>query len=826
MKKNLICLVFSVLSFASFAAEQFIVKDGKSNAQIVIAAENRPRSATLAALELRKWIEKISGARLPIVTSPDASVPVKIYVGKSSETDKLGVKSDDLKYGAFRVVSGPDWLVLLGDDKDFVPSKLTTLKRSDSAPLEEWKRITAGKTDGAWSFHRVASFKGYWNPGNFDKIFDDYYGKGSSELWRTGGNSINGFWDSDSAGSVSAVSEFLYSLGVRFYMPDDEMGTVVPKLSSVPLQSFNKTLIPDFPCRLWLWYGYCSFPLQEVLWARRLGINDGVGYYAGAHGLVFVHSAPEMKKAHPEYYAIDMDGKRKFEHRGGEHGVPCFSSPGFIQETANYCRFRFDVLGDKMVSIMPVDGLIQCQCDGCKGKTFSEMVWGFVNQVATELYKTHPDKLVNCGAYGQYRQAPDSIEKYSPNVMATIYNYQRAGFMDPDIWKEYQYQFEKWRSRLAPQRICRGENNLYNAGASGLKRQLISYPIIFPRAVARDLKYLKGISFGDGAESPQLSGMWKSPGVDHLALYVQASFLMDADQDIEKVLDEYYALFYGPAANDMKIAFTYAEDNMASKDKSMGGGRAAFQNVSLDKKLRIRELLENARKSAGDGIYGQRVARIISELKSKDDIIREEEKLALNSKRFSTPLVTSGMGPILETSKQYKLLDLEKKDVPVELSTTFKVGWDKKDLLFEIVCKEPDMNNLTVADQVNKGDYLAIALETPLYPSYYIIYIGPDGKLLEGNPVFETWASLAEVKVEKGPDSWRVKLRIPTVDSTEIAADPNHRVLGEKPTINNLWYFNVARQRVRNGKTETQVFSITNRSVWNSMESFAKLEIR
>jgi hypothetical protein len=307
MKKLIICLTLSLLSLANFAAEQFIVKDGKPNAQIVIAAENRPRMATLAALELQKWIQKSSGARLPIVTTPDAKIPVKIYVGKSPDTVKLGVSDEGLDYGAFRIVSGADlpakagWLALVGNDSDFVPTKLTSLKRGDPGPGAEWKRLTAGKTDGAWRFSGNASgYKAWWKK-DFDKILDNYYGEGSAALWKTGGNTIDGFWAVDTAGSVSAVTEFLHGLGVRFYMPNDEIGTVIPKLSSIPLTEINKTLIPDFPCRAWLWYNYGTFPLEEVLWARRLGINEGAGYYNGVHGLIAVHAAPEMKKAHPEY---------------------------------------------------------------------------------------------------------------------------------------------------------------------------------------------------------------------------------------------------------------------------------------------------------------------------------------------------------------------------------------------------------------------------------------------------------------------------------------------------------------------------------------------
>lgn len=116
MKHTLLLIaLIAFLTVSLSGAELVLVQNGTPRVQIVIAAEKRPRMATLAALELQHHIQKISGARLPIVTSPDASVQVRIYVGKSPATEKLGVTDQDLKYGAYRIVSGPDWLVLLGE---------------------------------------------------------------------------------------------------------------------------------------------------------------------------------------------------------------------------------------------------------------------------------------------------------------------------------------------------------------------------------------------------------------------------------------------------------------------------------------------------------------------------------------------------------------------------------------------------------------------------------------------------------------------------------------------------------------------------------------
>ncbi len=92
-------------------------------------------------MKLQTYVEKISGAKLPIVTAPNPQVSVQIYVGQSPHTDKLNITAEGLKYGAYRIVSGDNWLALIGDDTDFTP-------------IEPWPRsnndIVSGKMQAAW----------------------------------------------------------------------------------------------------------------------------------------------------------------------------------------------------------------------------------------------------------------------------------------------------------------------------------------------------------------------------------------------------------------------------------------------------------------------------------------------------------------------------------------------------------------------------------------------------------------------------------------------------------------------------------------------------
>ena len=100
------------------AADAVLVEDGQPRAEIIIA-ENPTRMQRVAAQEFRANIEKISGARLPIVTQPTGKA-VKVFIGASPLNP---VKVEGLKEGAYRMQSGGDWLALVGDDSDFVPTE-------------------------------------------------------------------------------------------------------------------------------------------------------------------------------------------------------------------------------------------------------------------------------------------------------------------------------------------------------------------------------------------------------------------------------------------------------------------------------------------------------------------------------------------------------------------------------------------------------------------------------------------------------------------------------------------------------------------------------
>lgn len=810
MKPTLAALTALLLAplGALHGADLFLTVTSQPRAEIVLA-EKPPRMASLAALELRHFVEKMSGARLPIVTKPTADQRLKIHIGRSAETERLGITSEGLHDGAYRIATGADWLVLIGEDRDFSPERMPwPLKRNDAPRAEaEWGKFIAGKSDAPWGFPFASGFKACWNPADFAQQMTARYGEDFPKLW----GSKRGFWNHDQGGSLNAVHDLLRQLGARFFMPG-ELGEVLPKKATLAVATQNATVRPDFGLRDWNWYNFSGFDFEDIIWARRLGMNschERLGPLHGPHGLVKVLSEPAMKEKHPEYYAL-IGGKRDTGHREG--GTPCFTSAGLEAETVRYLRFLFDTYDLPSADIWPVDGLRVCQCESCAGKSASELVWSFADRVARQILQSHPAKRVTCGAYTSYQEPPRSLAKLSPNLAVWISNGARPLMTDAEHWAEYTGLVERWRSRLAPGNLLRLENNRYHIWGD-----IISHPVLHPRGVARDLKMLKGLSLGDTGEQSQVNTAWRAPALEHITLYVQSRFLWNAEQDVETVLKDYCQQFYGPAAQAMYEAITFAEENLAFKDQSRSRGRANPANVTLAVALKLRDLLDAARKTAGDTVHGQRIAASIASLQPRDELIGQRRK------RDEDLAAARAKAPVATVGKDYRLKDNLANNQPAAVPTTFRVSWEAGALVFDIVCHEPEMKKLNLAPDVHNGDCIAISIETPLH-SYYHLEINPDGKVFEGNPSGD-WKSLAEVKAERGADSWRVRVRLPVVGELEAQSDPKHRIAGLKPAATAPWWFNVGRQRALDlKKPQLQAFSPT-KGGWHAPGKFGKLVV-
>ena len=856
------------------AAETLLVENSEPRAEIVIA-EKPPRSTRLAARELQTYMEKISGAKLSIVTEPSGRAPVSIFVGRSTHTDKLGVTTEDLEHGAYRIVSGDNWLVFIGDDTDFTP-------------IEPWPRgyqdIRSGKMQQAWNEITGAHW-GYTH----SQLHKHYFGPnslfGTPDEQKVDKDGNVNVWTYDERGSFNAVCGFLRDLGVRWYTPG-EVGEIVPRMDSIPLPQhiatrsvregerssteslahasgyvFDKTVRPDFPMRI-LNFRAGLYGRDANMWGFRLGVRQPFGRQA-AHGLSRMTHNEYCLANHPEWFALY--GGKRHNQLGQRLNQLCYSNEELFRETVRFAQVQFDHYDMDVVSIMPPDGYTAiCQCELCEGKdspelgyrgTASNYVWDFVNRVAKEVGKTHPGKKISNCAYGIYTEPPSNIDKLEPNVQVIIVGGRRPTSADRDELRRLR---EAWTKKTDnPIEIF--ENYPFTGRGFYL-------PAYIPRVMGESINQTKKMSRGEDIWITMDFGE-NAIGYNHFLLYFTARMYWGGkEQNAVAMFDEYCQLFYGPAADEMRTFFAYCEDSWREMETDGEKANHALELFAAAKKkvesdTPRRTGLPTRQASTGQNIetsletrptiYAQRVALIDNYLNGL-----RNKSVQLAQKRGPVPrLRLVGSEPLASITIDGKLDDEPWQKCPVastgrmrELQTgrqpiygtSFKTMWIGNGLYFAIRCEErvgqasslsrqagslPHLNIATTknGDQaIWYGDAVEILLDTESH-SYYQIVVNPAGALVDldrgadRNNWFR-WSSQAEVATQVADDHWTIEIHIPI---TQDENDPLHQVIGRKPTRSLPWHINLCRQRIRETGSEYSAFSPTGAAGFHKPMKFA-----
>jgi len=566
---------------------RYIVKNGAGYADIIVAS-NAPNIVKLAADYFQIYIYNMTGVRLPISNSVNQSKDYHIYIGRSSYTDNLGINSQGCENDGFKMVSGANYLALIGDDAPFVLSGPTN--------YPEWDSLTGKK----WA-----------------NDFIDYYGRqcnGQKDICMT-----------DGRGSLNAVFEFLYNQGIRWYAPG-EIGTIIPEKSSIGFGDMNVLINPDVPMRSMNHYYFELAHIQPYLypdyenvlqWRLSLRDNHFFEFMSGggggpAHGILAVISRNEQKTQHPEYYAI-LDGVRM----NGDNPVPDLCSQGLLQENVEYVKAMFDLYNGSIVNVMPTDGFrgpseSSAEClameDDSRGfeSALSEYTWEYVNNVAWEVYndpKYSGKKIINA-AYPPYLFPPRNLSKpVAPNLVVMITRW-RSDFASEQERQKYLDLKNQWLDILPSKEIYTYDYYLHNRPDTFTQ----GIPSYFPHIIVEDLDDLKSNSKGEFMEVysnwPLDNREWDTFAATSFNVYVTARAYWDTNLDVDALLEEYYTLYYGPASSQMKAFVEYSEDNYIR----------ALEDPTVLRTMR--SMLASAKSVAGDTIYGQRIDLLIGLMNS------------------------------------------------------------------------------------------------------------------------------------------------------------------------------------------------------------------
>jgi hypothetical protein len=780
------------------AAQPLLVENGQPRAEIIIA-EKPTRMARVAAHEFRQQIEKVSGAKLPIVTQP-TGMAVKVFIGASAHSP---VKADGLKNGAYRIATGADWMAMIGDDADFEPMGPFARNNGDIPRAQaEWEKI-------------VGAPYGLPNPGLYKhrtKITLD-------------GETLE-VWGLDERGSFNAVSGFLQKLGARWYLPG-ELGEVLPAMKTIELPKLDETVKPDIALRQFN-FRFATCGPDSALWVMRLGIRNDERLQI-AHGMANMTNRQAVFDAHPDWFAI-YGGKPDFKPSDTKCQL-CYSNDELFRETVHYARALLDTFHLESVSIMPPDGYTSiCQCEKCNGKDspernerglLSDYVWDFVNRVAKEVGKTHPNaKVLNC-AYGVYTLPPLKIDKLEPNVLVGI-----VGGRRPMNKAGNKAEGEAAPEALRAAWAKKTDNPIINFENYPFTDRGWYLPAFAAQSMGDTVIATKGMSQGEDIWLTVRNDFDKvGTGFNHFLVYFTARAYWPGSEPAA-ALREYCRLFYGPAEQEMHTFFTHCEANWKVMDEDKA---KADEGLTLFDKAKT--------KTDATSIFGKRLALI-------DDFLKglRMKSQQLGQKRGPVPsvrLVGDAKDIVIDgklddeywqncpASATGKFRELQTGRTPT-FGTSFKAGWQGSNLVFAIRCDErrgekPNITTTRDDDQALwHGDAIEIELATETH-SYYQIAISPNGHVVDldrGAPRSQWfgWDSKAEVATHIADDHWTVEILIPI---TQDENDPLHQVIGRHPTQSLPWHINLCRQRIREDGQEISALSPTGTEGFHEPMKFA-----
>jgi len=267
-------LVLACLCHGGGAAGQqvVLVEDGKVTGCILVEAD-APSASQHAARELQLYLERISGAKLPIVAEPaQPTTPVRVALGRTSFAQKQGVTDAGLPPDGFRLRAAGGALVVVG--------------RDHRGPVLGGRR---GRTRRTYC----------------RKLGLNAYGE---------------------TGTLFGVYHFLRAQGCRWFLPG-EIGEVVPTRKTV---AFDGKPVDDAPHSIYrMFYGFdFNTDLEAALWYKRVGFG-GVRYVNLNHS--FTHWCGAYAKEHPEYFAL-IDGKRHCETvKDKARVLLCYANEGTLR---------------------------------------------------------------------------------------------------------------------------------------------------------------------------------------------------------------------------------------------------------------------------------------------------------------------------------------------------------------------------------------------------------------------------------------------------------------------------------------------------------------
>lgn len=364
-------------------------------------------------------------------------------------------------------------------------------------------------------------------------------------------------------GTMYGVYAFLEDiLGCRWY---SSKVSKIPKLSNIALDNLDIVGMPAFEYR-----DVFYTDAFDKDWAARNRTNGvaakldtetggKISYYPFVHTFAMLVPLDKYWDTHPEYFSM-IDGKRIREYT-----QLCMSNPDVLGiATQTVLGWMRDHLEAKLYEVSQNDWYNQCQCENCRAIYESEgnpsgLLLRFVNAIAEETEKTHPDKLIDTLAY-QWTEKPPKITKPRHNVRVRLcpifcceaHPYEQC---DAPENKAFVENLANW---------AKITNNLYiwHYNTSFIHylnpfpdfRQLADSAKLYKRTGVKGIFWEGNYSAGGGGEFAELRA------------YLLAKITWNPNVDYQTVMNDFIDGYYGAAGKYIRKYVQLLEDKVTKEN--------------------------------------------------------------------------------------------------------------------------------------------------------------------------------------------------------------------------------------------------------------------
>ncbi len=333
-------------------------------------------------------------------------------------------------------------------------------------------------------------------------------------------------------------------LDVRWFAPGDlwEKVPKAAKAGSLSVAVRSRTVIPHISPRIWSGHNWAPIwndwnirnktPLSEVISKRNF-----------QNKIHQIFPVEKYAKEHPEYYPLMMNGKRYIPPKGDRYWRPCESNPEVQKVVVDYINEYFDKYPTQDSFSVGMDDISHlCCCPNCRAmddapdsfehQRFSDRHYKFVNIIAKEVAKTHPDKYIGTLIYSIALQPPKQVPKMEPNVFGYITETSAAWWMPGQKQIDHDLTTE-WRKRV---------EHLFRYDYYGFASMTPRY---YPHYVDEQMKFDHAL----GVEGMYIETYTFLP-LTMPMIWQFAKLEWDTSLDTDKLLDEFMTI-YGPAKPQM-----------------------------------------------------------------------------------------------------------------------------------------------------------------------------------------------------------------------------------------------------------------------------------